>query len=668
MNIMEYLCREAHRITTSSLSDLKDSEYWFRTKSKRRMQFIDMLGLTSYMDGKRSPPEAHVTGVIEREGYRIEKLYFQSLSGLYVTGNLYIPDHVKGPKPTVLYLCGHSFDQKFHYQVHGHKFAQLGFVTLMIETIQKGEIRGHHHGTYHYGWFNWYSLGYTPAGVEVWNAIRALDLLETIPEVDPKRIGVTGISGGGAMSWFTAAVDERIKVVAPVCGTATIESHICKGTLSGHCDCMFWINNYLWDLTDVGALIAPRPLLIASAVRDWIFDIESVRYTYDKLKRLYEVMGKPDNICLIETPGGHSYHKTSRCMVFKWFLKHLKGIDVPLEEITSLDEKDVALEPSERLRVFDKGPPLDERVTTVQEWFIKPAGPPKIDSAEELKEYKHMLIEKLQEKVFYAFPKEPCDLAMKIELIQESTSQGGEIWLGYRISFTPEEGWRLRMQILKPGNVKGPVPILVFLAKSARNLWFGDELVQGLNPRWARAFVEVRGVGETSWSPDLQWFIRRAAMLVGRTIASMRVYDTLRALEVLKSLSWVRKDRIALMGSGEMACIALYAALLKGDISSVVLHRPPPTHNIPSNPNGTGEAIEMLNILRYTDLPYVAGLLWPTELVFLGPRPRPYSWAEELYTKLGPPGLVRHIKSITQWPADQELLNLYYKPQRNKGE
>ena len=60
----------------------------------------------------------------------------------------------------------------------------------------------------------------------------------------------------------------------------------------------------------------------------------------------------------------------------------------------------------------------------------------------------------------------------------------------------------------------------------------------------------------------------------------------------------------------------------------------------------------MLNILRYTDLPYVAGLLWPTELVFLGPRPRSYSWAEELYTKLGPPGLVRHIKSITQWPAD----------------
>ncbi len=642
MNIIEYLCREARRITKNSLSELRDKDYWIRSKERRREMLAYMLGLSEYLNKERHRPEYKVTGVLEREGYRIEKVYFESLPGLYVTGNLYVPEE-RGPKPIVLYLCGHSFDQKFHYQFHGHKFARLGFVTFIMETIQKGEIRGHHHGTYHYGWFNWYSLGYTPAGVEVWNAIRALDFLQELPYVDKEKIGVTGISGGGAMSWFTAAIDERIKVVAPVCSTGTIESHICKRTLDHHCDCMFWINNYMWDLTDIGALIAPRPLLIASAEKDWIYDIESVRLIYNKLRKLYELLGAPENILLVETPGGHAYHKRSRCMIFKWFLKHLKGMDIPMEEVSAIDDEPIEEVPSEKLKVFDKIPP-DERVTTVQDWFIRPAPPPEIRNVEELRRYKEKIIQILYERTFSAFPKEPCDLSVNIELIQES-----DFTIGYRISFTPEEGWRLHMQLIRPKDVKEPIPILIFIARSARNLTHGDVLLNGLNPYWARAIVEVRGIGETSWSPDIQWFVRRAAMLVGRTIASMRIYDAIRAIDVIRSLNWVDKDKIAIMGSGEMAVVALYTALLRGDLRAVILHNPPPTHNIVSNPDGTGMAIELLNVLRYTDLPFVAGLLWPLELVFLGPRPSTYSWAERLYSKLGRPGIVKHIKRIAEW-------------------
>lgn len=643
-NIVEYLCKEARKITENSLSYLESAEQWLRSRNDRRVQFVKMLGLSEYLSGERRPPvHAKVTGVVERDGYRIEKLYFQSLPGLYVTANLYVPEGVRGPKPAVLYLCGHARDQKFHYQLHGHKFAKLGFVTLLVETIQRGEIRGHHHGTYHYGWFHWYSLGYTPAGVEVWNAIRALDLLQSMPEVDPERIGVTGISGGGAMSWFTAAVDERVKAVAPVCATATIESLVCKRMVEGHCDCMFWINVYAWDMADVGALIAPRPLLIASAVRDWLFDIESARVVYRKLKRLYELLGAPENVLLVETPGGHSYHKISRCMIYRWFLKHLKGVDVALEELEEFDEEPVPEVPPEELRVFESAPP-DERVTTVQDWFLRPAEPPKITSVEELERCRRRLVERLREETFGAFPKERCDLSVEVELVQES-----ERWLGYLIRFTPEEGWRLRMHVLRPVGAKGPVPVLVFLARTSRNLHSGDELLRGLSDRWARAIVEVRGVGETSWSPDLQWFIRRAAMLVGRTIASMRVYDAMRAIEVVSGLSWAQRDKVAIMGSGDMAVVALYAALLRGDLAAVILHEPPPTHCAPSSPDGSGAAIEMLNALRHTDLPYVAGLLWPTELVFLGPRPCTYLWAEELYAKLGPPGVVRHVKSLAEW-------------------
>ena len=110
--------------------------------------------------------------------------------------------------------------------------------------------------------WHWLSLGYTPAGVEVWNAIRALDYLETRPEVDANRIGLTGISGGGAMTWYTAAVDERIAAAAPVCSTFTWGSQAEHWVARGQCDCIYYLNSYRWDFPIVAALIAPRPLLI----------------------------------------------------------------------------------------------------------------------------------------------------------------------------------------------------------------------------------------------------------------------------------------------------------------------------------------------------------------------------------------------------------------------
>jgi len=642
MNIYEYLCREARRITSSSLADLKSPGYWRESLKERRSRFAYMLGIDSRLAEQREPPKTRYVGSLERDGYTIRKLYFESLPRLYVTGNLYLPRE-KGRKPAVLYLCGHAQNQKHHYQAHAHKLAQMGFVTLVIETIQLGEIPGYHHGTYRYGLFNWYSLGYTPAGVEVWNAVRAIDLLQSLPDVDPGRIGVTGISGGGAMTWFTAAIDDRVKAAAPVCGTATIESHICRHTLEGHCDCMFWINVYRWDLADIGALIAPRPLLIASAQRDWIFDIESVRHIYGRLKKLYSLLGAPGNVALVETPGGHSYHEKSRKAIFKWFLKHLKGVEATWD-VGDIDERPESLVPLEDLSVFRGSIPPDEKVTCVHDWFMEPAKPPRIENREELESYRRRLIETLTKDTFASFPRNPPSLNMKVELTQEAGER-----LGYLITYTSEEGWRLRIHVSRPKDVGGRLPILAYIARNARNLYFGDELLKGLPGNWASAIVEVRGVGETSWGQDLQWFIRRAAMLTGRTIASMRIYDALRALEALSTLEWVDRERMAVMGSGEMAVVALYAALLRGDLSAVILHDPPPTHNMPSNPDGSGPAIELLNILRHTDLPYAAGLLWPAELVFLGPRPPSYAWAEELYVRLGAPGAVKRLKNLSQW-------------------
>ncbi len=204
------------------------------------------------------------------------------------------------PAPGVLYLCGRAQRQKVHYQAHPRRFAELGFVCLLIETVQLGEAAGYHHGCYREGWFHWYSRGYSPAGVELLNGMRALDLLSQRPEVDAARLGVTGISGGGTGSWWVAAADERVRVAAPVCGTASLASQIRDRTIDGHCDCMWWNNIYRWDMADIGALIAPRPLMIASADRDAINTIAAIREVHQQLERLYGTLGVPENLRLVE--------------------------------------------------------------------------------------------------------------------------------------------------------------------------------------------------------------------------------------------------------------------------------------------------------------------------------------------------------------------------------
>ena len=290
-NIRNYLTNVAGDISSSSLEGIT-GDSWNEMRKHRHDQFVEMLSLSDMpLTEPRTAPKVTVTGTIQMDGYRIEKLYYESLPGLYVAANLYIPDQITSPTAAIMYVCGHTRTQKVSYQTHPHKFAKLGFVCLIPETIQYGEVQGEHWGCYANGWFNWYSKGYTPAGVEVWNAIRGLDLLAAMPEVDAEKLGTTGISGGGAISWFLGAVDPRVKAVAPVCGISTVDAHITTRTVDGHCDCMACINTYGWDTKDIGALIAPRPLLIAQADRDGLNQIESVREIFQDLKSFYQQLG-----------------------------------------------------------------------------------------------------------------------------------------------------------------------------------------------------------------------------------------------------------------------------------------------------------------------------------------------------------------------------------------
>ncbi len=643
--IRDYLVREAQRITDGALGDLKTVADVQRLLPERRRRFMDMMGLADLPAADARPPvPTDVTGVIDRDRYRIEKLHYQSLPNLHVTANLYVPDGIATGerRPGVLYVCGHVEQQKVQYQAHARRFAELGFPTLIVETVQLGEAPGYHHGCYREGWFHWYSRGYSPAAVELLNGIRGLDLLAARPDVDSARLGVTGISGGGATTWWIAAADERVKACAPVCGTATLASHIYDRVIDGHCDCMWWMNTALWDLADVGALIAPRALMIASANQDGIFPIHAIRAVHTQLAALYHTLDHDDRVRLVETPGGHSYHEQSRTAIFSWFLEHLMDKRVAPSEVGDIELDPAKLESADALKVYTAGMPPGNRAVTIQDDFITLAPLPAATSAGDVEATRRRVVAQLKADTFHHFPSSPPPLALD----EEYALDGG---IGTRFAFTSEDGWRLHGTRRNPREGRGARPALVLLKSPGEERAASDTYLNAVRAPWVKVVIETRGTGDTSWGDDLNWHVRRAAAWTGRTIASLRVWDTLRAIEAVRALPGVDRERIALAARGEMAAVASYAALLDGGITSVILDSPPPTQNAPGQRDGKGPALEMLNCLRYTDLPHIAGLLHPARIVIVGDMPEPYRWAAALFTRLGAADRFRRVTTIADW-------------------
>ncbi|MBV2247285.1 MAG: acetylxylan esterase [Lentimicrobium sp.] len=631
-NIRDYLIQEATGISDNSLSEINSLGDWQNIRDRRYNELVEMMALTDMpLKGNRSALNVNVTGTIQENGYRIEKLYYESLPGLYVRANLYVPDNIISPRPGILYVCGHSGTQKVHYQAHPRKFAQLGFVCLIIETIQYGEVQGEHWGCYARGWFNWYSRGYNPAGVELWNAIRGLDLLSSRDEVDPEKLGVTGISGGGSQSWYIAAIDSRIKAVAPVCGASTLKAQITSRTIDGHCDCMMPINTYCQDFMDIGALIAPRPLLICQADRDGLNTIESVRELHDNIGKIYQLYKASDNIGLVETPGGHSYHKNSREKIFSFFINHLMGKQVSPEEAGDIDTSKQNLLSAEELQVYKDSPPVDDRTTTIQDSFIKLPVAPDISNETELFAFRDSVKKFLKIKTFGAFPAEKSQFN---QLLEFRSLDGGKF--GEEIfSFVSEKGWRIKVDIHYTHKTDSTNPLVIVLRNYDEQRWesesYADDISKGSNI----AFLEVRGVGEFGWAPELQWHVRRASAWIGRTVASMQVYDLLRCIEFCRTLPGVDPDKITIAARNEMSVVALYAALMDGKCESLILKNPPETQDQASDPSGKGPAIEMLNCLKITDVYQIPALLFPKKTTFAGSTPPSYRWSEMIFEKLG---------------------------------
>ena len=634
--LKRYFELETAKIENSFLDGINSKADWLAKKDTYRKQLFHMLGLSP--NRERTNLKATITGKVEGEGFVVEKLHYQSSPGLYVTGNLYVPaDRKPGEKfPAILYVCGHgrvkkggvSYGNKVHYHHHGAWFARNGYVCLTIDTIQLGEIEGLHHGIYSKNMWWWASRGYTPAGVEAWNGIRGIDYLQSRPEVDGGRIGVTGRSGGGAYSWWVAALDERVKAAVPVAGITSMRNHVVDGCVEGHCDCMYQVNSARWDYAMISSLVAPRALLISNTDKDSIFPLDGVVEVHRKTKRVYDMLGVPNNLGLHVTEGPHKDSQDLRVHAFSWFNRFLK------KENPLIDKTAVKYFEPEDLKVFEELP-ADEITSKIHDTFVPQVGPPLApkDKAAWAK-YRKIAMGGLRKEVFGAWPRKADPAKTKTRRLDAE---------GLRLSvfdFTSQAPWRLSLYLAHRKGVAAEDLDLVVLNLLDEEGWgdfaatyarsfpeafggadaekppahdaeaFGAEKRMFENHDWAMAYVAPRGIGPTAWSGDARKrnHVLRRFYLLGQTLDGMRVYDAIRSAEVLREVEGMAKVPLWMQAHGHMAANLLYASLYLPEVTRLDLHELPASHM---------QGPAYLNVLRHLDLPQAVALATESSRVVL---------------------------------------------------
>ncbi|MDD8047849.1 MAG: acetylxylan esterase [Verrucomicrobiota bacterium] len=312
------------------------------------------------VNGLWPPPEpcplnAKVFDTITHDDYTVSKVCFESHPGYYVTGNLYQPRNGEGPFPAILNPHGHWGAGRFtdvedgSIQARCIQFARMGAIAFAYDMSGYSDSQ---HFPHRFSCPEWELWGIHPMALQLNNAMRAIDFLQDLPQVDPERIGCTGASGGGTQTFIATAVDPRIKVAAPV--------NMVSGIMQGGCICenapylRLDTNNI-----EIGALAAPRPLLLVSATGDWTRNTlqnegPMIQAVYD---RLY---AQPDRLRFVQFDAPHNYNQSSREAVYAWFAHWLIG-EPALE--TSIPELPYQVDPTEQIRIFPEQGPIPSDLT-----------------------------------------------------------------------------------------------------------------------------------------------------------------------------------------------------------------------------------------------------------------------------------------------------------------
>jgi dienelactone hydrolase len=303
--------------THAKLPEFHNLQDWEARKAQLRRQILSATGL--YPMPKRSALHAEVFGRLQRDDYTIEKVLLETLPGYYLGGNLYRPLNRTGKLPGIVNPHGHwtygrlENQESFSGQTLGINLAKQGYVVFAYDMVGYNDTvqTPHKFGT---PTEQLWSFG--PLQLQLWNSIRALDFVASLPNVDTARLGVTGASGGATQALMLAAVDDRLSFAAPV----NMVSAIMQG--GDFCEnapgLRVGTNN-----VEIAAMFAPKPMLVVSATGDWTRNVPHEEFP--AIQRIYQLYGKADNVEVIQIDAPHNFNKLSREGVYRFFAKEMLG-------------------------------------------------------------------------------------------------------------------------------------------------------------------------------------------------------------------------------------------------------------------------------------------------------------------------------------------------------
>lgn len=534
---------------------------------------------------ERGDLSARVFGKIDRDGYVIEKVVYESRPSHHVTANLYLPKNITKPVPGILVPCGHSSNGKAAgvYQMICISLAKRGMAAMIYDPIGQGERHqlldengkpvtqgtSEHNLVGIGGWL----VGQGTANYRIWDGLRSMDYLASRPEVDAKRLGCTGNSGGGTMTSFLMAFDDRIAAAAPSCYLTTLERLFDTiGPQDAEQNFPGQVALGL-DHADFIAMRAPKPTLMCVATQDF-FDIDGAWTTFREAKRLYGLLGHPERMDIIEYNDKHGFSKPRREAAMRFFRRWLQGIDDNPDEgelTTSTDAELLCTPTGEVLSTFEGSISVfdlnkDRAVTLASQRKAAWSNP-----EQALKAVRTLTAVRTIDDV------QVDDRGLVADAENPLGKQGQVRKLVLRRS--AEDVPVAALLCLPTGNSTSPRPAVVYAASEGKLSGFGEggAITKAVAEGKIVLAIDNRGFGETAGRtggsyggmPRESYHAAMLSLHLNRPLLGQRTEDVLTAVRYLTTLKEVKADEIELVGVGHCGPVALHAAAFDKRIKRV---------------------------------------------------------------------------------------------------